>query len=305
MTTEPQFIAMMRAIATSSGAGGLLDDTAIIPFGDETLILTHDMMVEGVHWLPGADPADVAWKLVAVNLSDLAAKGAQPIGVLLGFMLGNDDWDIAFASGLNAVLSHYGVALLGGDTVGSGDGARSLGMTAIGRATHAPVPTRSAAKAGDWLYVTGTLGDAKGGFEMENGHTGGDQSLRDAFNRPKALLAEGRALASEVHAMMDISDGLFIDAQRMAAASGLGVTIDIAKIPLSRGFVDFFGETSESRMEAGSWGDDYQLLFACGDQVNLPVTATKVGNFSHGTGLTLLDNGSAIQPPSSLGFEHR
>lgn len=305
MTTEPQFIAMMRAIATSPAAIGLLDDTAVIPFGGETLILTHDIMAEGVHWLPGANPADVAWKLVAVNLSDLAAKGAEPIGVLLGFMLGDDDWDIGFASGLNAALSHYNVALLGGDTVGGGDGTRSLGMTAIGRATHIPVPSRTAAKAGDCLYVTGTLGDAKAGFEMENGHSGGDQSLRDAFNRPKALLVEGRALASHAHAMMDISDGLFIDAQRMAAASGLKLTIDIARIPLSRAFVDFFGDTNESRLEAGSWGDDYQLLFACSDRAQLPVTATKVGDFSQGAGLTLMDNGSAIQLPSSLGFEHR
>ncbi len=305
MTTEPQFIAMMRAIATSPAANGLHDDVALIEFGAETLVITHDMMVAGVHWLATADPADVAWKLVAVNLSDLAAKGAEPVGVLLGFMLGKDDWDIGFASGLHAALDHYNVALLGGDTVSEVEGPRSLGMTAIGRATHIPVPTRSAAKAGDCLYVTGTLGDARAGFEMENGRSGGDQSLRDAFNRPQALLVEGRALASQVHAMMDISDGLFIDAQRMAAASGLGVTIDIAKIPLSRGVVDFFGDTSESRMEAGSWGDDYQLLFACSNDVNLPVTATKVGNFAHGTGLTLMDNGSVIEPPSSLGFEHR
>jgi thiamine-monophosphate kinase len=91
----------------------------------------------------------------------------------------------------------------------------------------------------------------------------------------------------------------------MAAASGLKVTIDIAQIPLSHAFVDFFGDTSESRMEAGSWGDDYQLLFACSAEAQLPVTATKVGNFSQGSGLTLMDNGSVIDPPSSLGFEHR
>jgi thiamine-monophosphate kinase len=305
VTSEPQFIAMMRSIATSPAANGLQDDVALIEIGSETLVITHDMMVEGVHWLPGANPADVAWKLLAVNLSDLAAKGAHPIGVLLGFMLGSDDWDIGFAAGLHAALNHYNVALLGGDTVSEVAGPRSLGMTAIGRATHIPAPSRTAAKEGDWLYVTGTLGDAKVGFEMENGHSGGDQSLRDAFNRPKALLDEGRALAPLVHAMMDISDGLFIDAGRMASASGLGVTIDIANIPLSRGYINFCGDTSGSRLEAGSWGDDYQLLFACSNAESLPVAATRVGTFLRGTGLTLIDNGSAIESPMVLGFEHR
>jgi thiamine-monophosphate kinase len=305
LTTEPQFIAMMRAIATSSGAMGLMDDTAIIPLGSETLILTHDMMAEGVHWLPGADPADVAWKLLAANLSDLAAKGAEPVGVLLGFTLGNNDWDIGFASGLNAALLHYGVALLGGDTISSGEGARIIGMTAIGRATCVPVPTRCAAKVGDALYVTGILGDAKGGFEMENGHAGGHPSLRAAFNRPVALLEQGRALAKHVHAMMDISDGLLIDAQRMAFASGMGVTIDIAAIPLSRGFIGLFGDSTESRIEAASWGDDYQLLFACAQDAALPVAATKVGYFDNGQGLALVDGDTLISLPSSLGFEHR
>ena len=106
MTTESTFIDLMRAIATDPAARGLNDDAAVIEFGSETLVLSHDMMVEGVHWLPNADPADVAWKLVASNLSDLAAKGAEPLGVLLGFMLGTDDWDRHFAKGLAEVLAN-------------------------------------------------------------------------------------------------------------------------------------------------------------------------------------------------------
>ena len=93
MASESTFIALMRSMATDPSARGLLDDTAVIKLGAETLILTHDMMAEDVHWLPTADAADVAWKLVSANLSDLAAKGARPLGVLLGFMLGNDAWD--------------------------------------------------------------------------------------------------------------------------------------------------------------------------------------------------------------------
>ena len=195
MVNESTFIGLMRAIATDPAARGLLDDTAIIEFGNETLILTHDMMAEGVHWLPSADPADVAWKLVASNLSDLAAKGARPLGVLLGFMLGEDDWDRKFAVGLQEVLTQYDVPLLGGDTVANRGDKRALGLTAIGAATHRPVPARSGAQAGDLLYVTGFLGDALAGFELiEAGFTDiGD--LAAAYNRPEPRLSEGRALA--------------------------------------------------------------------------------------------------------------
>jgi thiamine-monophosphate kinase len=118
MSTEPQFIELMRALATGPAARGLNDDAAALNVGAETLVLTHDMMVEGVHWLPGQDPADVAWKLVAVNLSDLAAKGAEPLGVLLGYSLGDND--VRFAAGLGEVLAAFEVPLLGGDTVGGG-----------------------------------------------------------------------------------------------------------------------------------------------------------------------------------------
>jgi thiamine-monophosphate kinase len=131
MTSESSFVALMRSLAIDPAARGLLDDTAVIDLGTETLILTHDMMAEGVHWLPTADPADVAWKLVSVNLSDLAAKGARPLGVLLGFMLGDDDWDRRFANGLKAALAHYAVPLLGGDTVSNRGDKRALGLTAV------------------------------------------------------------------------------------------------------------------------------------------------------------------------------
>ena len=96
----------MRAMARDPAARGLMDDIAVIELGKETLILTHDMMAEDVHWLPKADPADVAWKLVSVNLSDLAAKGARPLGVLLGLMLGESEWYRRFAAGLDRALAH-------------------------------------------------------------------------------------------------------------------------------------------------------------------------------------------------------
>jgi thiamine-monophosphate kinase len=305
MTSESSFIALMRAMATDPAARSLLDDTAVIPFGTETLILTHDMMTEGVHWLPTATPEDIAWKLVSVNLSDLAAKGAKPLGVLLGFMLGDNDWDRRFADGLRVALDHYAVPLLGGDTVANRGDKRALGMTAIGAAICKPVPARTGAQASDALYVTGTLGDALAGFEFAEAELEGPESLMAAYHRPLARLAEGQALAPLAHAMMDVSDGMLLDAERMAAASKLALEIDLAAIPLSTAYVQTRGEGLDSRMQAASWGDDYQLLFAAPADIALPVPATKVGTFRAESGLTVTHAGSPVPLPPSLGYEHR
>lgn len=305
MTNETNFIEMMRAMATDPAARGLLDDTAVIDFGSETLILTHDMMSEGVHWLDGAEPADVAWKLVAANLSDLAAKGGKPLGVLLGFMLGDDEWDRKFAAGLQKVLSHYDVALLGGDTVANRGDKRSLGMTAIGVATHSPVPSRSGARVGDLLYVTGTLGDALGGFELIEAGFDDIGPLGAAYNRPEPRLAEGQALAPYVHAMMDISDGLLLDAERMASASKVRIAIDLTAIPLSAAYVSYRSDSQESRMQAASWGDDYELLFTASQSVEMPPYAIVVGKVTEGAGLALHNDGHPVPLPASLGYQHR
>ncbi len=304
MTSEFTFIALMRAMATDSAARGLLDDTAVIELGNETLILTHDMMAEGVHWLSNADPADVAWKLVASNLSDLAAKGARPLGVLLGFMLGEDDWDRKFADGLQIVLQHYDVALLGGDTVSNRGDKRALGMTAIGAATHRPVPSRSGAQVGDLLYVTGTLGDALAGFELIDAGFDEIGQLASSYNRPEPRLMEGHAIAPFASAMMDISDGLLLDAERMASASSVCIAIDLSLIPLSALYVSYRGETLESRLQAASWGDDYELLFAAPPTAIIPVHATLMGRVSDGAGLSLLDGNRHVELPASLGYLH-
>ncbi len=294
----------MRSIATDPAARDLLDDSAIIDLGGETLILTHDMMAESVHWLPAAAPEDVAWKLLAANLSDLAAKGARPLGVLLGFMLGDSDWDRRFAAGLRAGLAHYDVPLLGGDTVANRGDKRALGMTALGAATHRPVPSRSGAQAGDALYVTGTLGDALAGFEFAEAGLDGPSELMAAYHRPEARLAEGRALAPHVHAMMDVSDGLLLDGERMAQASRLALRIDLAAIPLSGSYRRARGDSLDSRMQAASWGDDYQLLFAAPADCPLPVPASRVGVFEPGSGLSLTHAGSPVPLPATLGYQH-
>ncbi|OJU98889.1 MAG: thiamine-phosphate kinase [Shinella sp. 65-6] len=262
----------------------------MLNIGAETLVLTHDMLAEGVHFIADADPADVAWKLVATNLSDLAAKGAEPLGVLLGFMLGPDD--ARFADGLEEVLGHYGVPLLGGDTV-SGGPPRAYGLTAIGRATHRPVPSRAGARPGDALYVTGPLGTAMMGFEALRDGTGADST---AYRRPMARLAEGQALAPVATAMMDVSDGLLLDAARMARASGATIAIDGARVPLAT--------PERRRQDALRWGDDYELLFTAPEGATLPIPAHRIGTVHPREGAPLLLDGKPLTEADGLGYEH-
>jgi thiamine-monophosphate kinase len=281
---EAEFIAALRMLATAPGARGLLDDAAVI--GD--LVFTHDMIVEGVHFLPEDPPADVAWKLAAVNLSDLAAKGAEPVGCLLGYTLGPPDWNAAFISGLDAVLTRYAMPLLGGDTVRA-DGPRSFGLTAIGRSPISP--SRSGAQPGDDLYITGTIGRAGLGLrQLRSGPRGLEV---DAYRRPIPRLDEGRALAPIVHAMMDVSDGLLIDAGRMADASGLALTIELDRVPVA-------GDT----LQAVTAGDDYELLFAAPESIELPVRAARIGRFTTGRGLSLMQDGRPVSLPGRLGWTH-
>lgn len=315
--TEADFLDRLRRLPLHPGALGLADDAARL--GD--LVLTTDMIVEGVHFLAGDPPADVAWKLVAVNLSDLAAKGAVPVGVLLGYPLGEDAWDAAFLDGLREALTAFSCPLLGGDTVsGAVRGGRTLSLTAMGRSAHAPA--RGGARAGDALWVTGTIGDAGLGLRLAQnlhrssraqskdgsgkrpstmpGTDGGEEALIARYRRPTPRLAEGQALAPLVTAMMDVSDGLLIDAQRMAAASGLAVTVDVARIPLSPALAAFEADP----LAAATAGDDYELLFALPAGVAPPVAATRIGSFAAGTGLTLTRGGTRMRVPERLGFEH-
>lgn len=265
----------------------------MIEFGGEALVLTHDTLVEGVHFLPGQDPADVAWKLVATNLSDLAAKGAEPIGVLLGYMLGTDD--DRFLMGLHEALEQYDTPLLGGDTV-RGTGAQVLGLTALGRATHRPVPSRSGTSAGDALYLTGLVGAAMLALEVLQSGSSDSGSDSLAYRRPAALLAEGQALAPLVTAMMDVSDGLLLDAARMARTSGVTFAIDRTAVPIAC--------PELRRDEALRWGDDYQLLFTAPADTMLPVSAHRIGTAVSKQPAPILLDGKPLTEADGLGYEH-
>ena len=290
MSREFAFIDALRALASHPAARGLKDDTAVLEVGAETLVLTHDMMVEGVHFLEDADLADVAWKLVASNLSDLAAKGALPLGVLLGHMLG--EGDRRFVEGLEEVLEHYDVPLLGGDTSAGGP-PRCYGLTAIGSASHTPVPSRAGAQPGEGIFVTGPLGGAMLGFKALRDRSGEDST---AFRRPIARLAEGQALAPHVTAMMDISDGLLLDAARMARASGVTMAIEGAAVPLC--------SDAAALNEALRWGEDYQLLFTAPKSTALPIPAHRVGTVREASQAPIRLDGMPLSEADGLGYEH-
>ncbi len=289
MPDEFAFLTALRAIATHPAAAGLADDTAQLDIAAGKLILTSDTMVESVHYRPHDPPESVGWRLAGVNLSDLAAKGATPLACLLNYSLSGDaDWDRAFLHGLNDALTTYAMPLIGGDTVAMPAGAaRSLTLTAIGVAPPR-VPLRTGAQPGDTLWVTGQIGGAA---------FGADGEPRDLarYLHPVPRLSEGQALAPLATAMMDISDGLLIDAQRLAAASNIALAIDLDAIPLA---------LPGPVLDAASAGDDYELLFTLPPDIEPSIPATRIGTASTGSGLTLSANGTPAPLPARLGYRH-
>lgn len=315
MTGEAAFIAALRALATDPAARGLADDAAVLTVAAGDLVLTHDMLVEGVHFLGADPPADVGWKLAAVNLSDLAAKGATPLGLLMGCGLAGDaDWDAGFLRGLGEALAAFDVPLLGGDTVRMPRHAPvALGLTAIGRAPACGAPSRSGARPGDLLCVTGTIGDAGAGLAIARGERAGPAALLARYRRPAPRLAAGIALAPHVRAMADVSDGLLIDAGRMVGASGLAAAVDLDAVPLSADLIAYGGADRAARLAAATAGDDYELLFAAppaaADTIRahgqaLGLAITPVGRFAPGEGLTITDGDGPVPLPARLGYEH-
>ena len=307
---EAEAIERLRRIATAPEARGLLDDVAVLG----GLVFTHDSIAEGVHFLPTDPPASVGWKLVAVNLSDLGAKGARPAGALLSLTLSGDGvWEDEFLTGLEHACESYGLPLLGGDTIALAEGApRVLGLTAIGRAGPC-VPERAGGKAGDALWLVGTVGDAAAGLAQLRADARATGPLIDIYRRPIPQLGAGEILAPHAHAMMDVSDGLLLDASRMAEASGCTASIELGDISLSSAFVAERGSALAARLFAATGGDDYALLAALPpefDPATLPLPKgsriSRIGTLAAGeASLSLTSGGEPVQLPERLGFEHQ
>jgi len=305
---ERELIARLKRIATDPAARGLADDAALL----NGLVITHDTIAEGVHFLTSDPPASVGWKLVAVNLSDLAAKGARPRAALLSMCIGDSDWDEAFVGGIEAASESYGLALIGGDTIALPEGApRVLGLTALGEAGER-VPPRSGGRTGDVLWVVGTLGDSAVGLELLQDDPEATGPLVDQYRRPVPLLAAGQVLAREANAMMDVSDGLLLDLARLCEASGRGADIDLDALPLSRAFIAERGRDRRARLFAATGGDDYALLAALPEGIDplslsLPTDSTivAIGRLTEGGAIALHDAAGPVELPEALGYEHR
>ena len=307
---ESEVIERLRRIATAPEARGLRDDVAVL----DGFVVTHDTIAEGVHFLPHDPPASVGWKLVAVNLSDLAAQGATPAGALLSLTIaGPGEWEQAFLGGVEAACESYGLPLLGGDTIALPPASpRVLGLTAIGRA-GSEVPDRAGARPGDSLWLVGTVGDAAAGLALLQADSKADGPLVDIYRRPIPQLGAGQALAPHAHAMMDVSDGLLLDAKRMARASGCAISIDLDALPLSSAFVAERGQDRAARLFAATGGDDYALLAALPsdldpETLSLPsrTRISRIGALTTGEpGIALTLDGEPIELPEILGFEHQ
>ena len=313
---------LFRPLAHPQWARGLIDDVAAMPSRPGyDLILTKDAMVEGVHFLPD-DPLDtVAKKLLRVNLSDLAAKGAEPFGYLLAcFWPVESGWleREAFAAGLAEDQAKFGVHLLGGDTVVT-PGPASFSLTALGWAPKGRAVARTGAQPGDLVVVTGMIGDGFLGLKAARGEIG----LED--ERVAALLAHYRtpeprtdfALAVREHAAaaLDVSDGLIADMGHMARASGVGIVIDLEKLPLSRAATAWL-ETRVDPLAAltdlATGGDDYEIVMAVppgawgslkreADERHLRLTV--LGAAAEGEGVTVRYGGEII-PVTRTGWRH-
>jgi thiamine-monophosphate kinase len=320
VTSEAAFIAALREIATAPGARGLMDDAAVLDIGGARLVLTMDAIVEGVHFLASDPPDSVAWKLVAMNVSDLCAKGARPRGCLLAYPLTADEaWNEQFLHGLKEACTAFAIPLLGGDTVRQPAGsARSFSLVALGEArTGVAVPDRGGARPGDIIWVTGPIGDAGVGLRLLLGEARARSRnydlLVNRYRRPAPQPDLGVALAVHASAMMDVSDGLLIDISRLAAASGIAAVIELDRVPLSQAFVETCGDGLAERRAAATAGDDYCLLVTAPAEAEAAMQAGarnaggaiyRVGHIMSGRGLVLLHDGEPVPLPDRLGFEH-
>lgn len=294
---------------------GVGDDCALLrsPTGME-IAVTSDTLVEGVHFASGTDPEALGHKSLAVNLSDLAAMGAEPAWVTLALTLPSSDsnWLQAFSQGFLALAKKHGVALIGGDTT---SGPLTISVTAHGLVKPGCALRRSGASVGDQVYVTGTLGDAglvllarQGSYSIESGL----EQLEQRLDRPQPRLAVGSALSNIASAAIDISDGLISDLGHICETSRVGARVFLERIPTSVQIKAYL-------QQGGDWGtvvaagDDYELCITVPPEKeplleeiksNLDCDLVQVGEIIAGSGITCVQSdGSTLTNPGS-GYQH-
>lgn len=307
------------------GAFGLVDDCAAIAPPPETdLVVKTDPVRAGVHFLVDDDPADIAWKALAVNVSDLIAKGAQPLVYLMALSFPEAPsrrWLEAFTRGLREAQTTFGCHLVGGDT-DRAPGPLSIGLTVIGTVPRGRMIRRDAARAGDHIFVSGTIGDAGFGLLTRTGAAeaatwplsgAARETLIRRSLRPAPKLALIEALRTHARASMDLSDGLMKDLDRMCRASGVGAIIRLADVPFSSEGQSIVRTLPEWRRRAVTVGDDYEVLCTVPPADGAAFVAvareagvamTRIGEMTQENGVHALDETGAEARFDVTGWDH-
>lgn len=291
---------------------GIGDDAALlqVPAGRQ-LVVAMDTLNAGVHFPDGTAPADIGWKALAVNLSDLAAMGAQPAWCTLSLSLPGSDpaWLDGFLDGFLALARQHRVALVGGDTT---RGPFSACVTAHGFAMPGRALRRDGAQPGDEVWVTGTLGDAAGALAQWRAGGDIDAGLRARLDRPTPRVSTGVALAGIAHACIDVSDGLLADLGHVCTASGVAAEVDVDALPISDALRAAF-DPSRCRELQTAGGDDYELCFTAtagaGEAIaaiarSTNVAITCIGRVIDGAGVHAHDAEGEAWSPASRGHDH-
>ncbi len=318
-----EFARIARFFAPLAGPGalGLLDDAALVDaLPGRQLVLTADALVGGVHFLADDPPNLVARKMLRVNLSDLAAMGAAPLGYLMTTALPaacDEAWLAGFAEGLAGDQAAFGISLLGGDSVAT-PGPATLSVTAIGSVPAGRSVRRGGAIPGDLIYVSGTIGDAALGLRALRGELPGlDDTQRsflaDRYHLPQPRLALGERLIGVAHAMLDISDGLIGDLNHLCAVSGVAAVLEAASVPLSPAVRAALASDRALLAPVLGGGDDYELVFTApraaepalaGLATALALPITTIGRIEAGSGVRVIDETGRDIALAASGYQH-
>ncbi len=309
---EFDLIARIRArVATRADVVlGIGDDAALLaPPPGRQLVVTADTLNDGVHFPRDTSPADVGWKALAVNLSDLASMGAEPAWCTLSLSLPQSDpaWIEGFLDGFLDLAGQHGIALVGGDTT---RGPLSIAVTAMGLVEPGRALRRDGARVGDEVWVTGTLGDAAGGLALLGREP--VPALRARLDRPTPRVDAGRVVAGIATACVDVSDGLLADLGHVCARSHVAAHIDVDALPASAALREAFGEADRIALQA-SGGDDYELCFTAPADAGADIGAvsaqlglrfTRIGRIVAGEGVHPVDAKSQPWSSPRRGYDH-
>jgi thiamine-monophosphate kinase len=315
-SAEDRLIARyFRPLAAHPAALGLIDDAAVLtpPPGCD-LVLTTDGVIAGVHFFPDDPPETIGRKALRMNLSDLAGKGARPVGFLMSVALSKDNdeaWLAAFTAGLAEDVRDYQCPLMGGDTDRT-PGPTSVSITAFGVVPHGTMVLRSTAKVGDRVVVTGTIGDAALGLKLRGDAALGDRwglseplraHLRQRYLLPQPRNALADAIRAEATAAMDVSDGLVGDLAKLCRASAVAAEVDVKRVPLSDAAGAAVAAEPAMLETALTGGDDYEIVLALAPAKlagfqraarAAGVAAIDIGRIVDGQGVRFLHNGEAL-----------